>query len=694
LGDQPFVPEVAQWKGVSFSKAMAHQWLSNEGVFGVALGASTSFVFLFVLFVALLGKAGAGNYFLKAPLALLGHLRGGPAQAAVLSSALTSLMSGSTFTNVAGRGALTVPLMKRVGFPAEKAAAVEVAASTTGQLTPPIMGAAAFMMVEYVGISYIDVIKHAFLPAVISCVALVYIVHLEASKADMTGLPRRTVRPAVDVLLSFVLTIFGLIILSGAVYYGLGQVKAAYGDMAPAIVVLCVLVAYLGLLWAATRFPELLVDDPNSAAVELPEPGPTIISGLYFLLPVVVLLWCLMVERFSPGSAVFWAIVFTMFIVATQRPLQALFRGKGHVREAVTQGFRELLDGLVSGARNMIGIGVAMAAAGIIVSTVSLTNMDQAVAGLVELASAGNLMPMLIIAAIISLVLGMGQPTTASYIVVATVVAPVIVALGAQDGFIVPLIAVHMFVFYFGILANAAPLLGRATFAAAAIAHGDPIKTGLQGFTYDIRTAILPFMFIFNTDLLLIDVSLWQAVLIFVVATAAMLAFAAATQGFFIVRSRIWETLVLLVVAFTLFRPGFWLDRVQPPFESVSPARLTEVTSGAPADSELRLKVEGEDLTTGAMVSKTILLPLGPAGDGAARLAESAGIEIREEDGRILIDNVTFGSPAGQAKLAFDWEITMVQLPAPRLPKEIFLIPAFGLLILIYYLQRRRRPEP
>ena len=311
---------------------------------------------------------------------------------------------------------------------------------------------------------------------------------------------------------------------------------------------------------------------------------------------------------------------------------------------------------------------------------------------IIGIISGGNVYILLLVTAIFCLILGMGLPTTANYIVVSTLMAPVIVTLGAQAGLIVELIAVHMFVFYFGILADDTPPVGLAAFAAAAIARSDPIKTGIQGFMYDIRTAILPFLFIFNTDLLLIDVTLWQAIAVFAVATVAMLSFAAATQGYFIVRSRIWESLALVLVAFTLFRPGFWLDRMQPPFETVPPVQLAEVASGAPAHSELRLKVEGEDLTTGGMVSKTVLLPLGSVGDGVARLAENAGIEVREEDGKILIDNITFGSPAEQAKLDFDWEITTVELPASRMPKEVFYIPALALLLFVYYLQRRRRP--
>ncbi|MFQ6024408.1 MAG: TRAP transporter permease, partial [Acidiferrobacterales bacterium] len=221
----PYMPEVISHKGASLHKLMAHQWLSTEGVFGVALGVSTSFVFLFVLFGSLLDKAGAGNYFIKTAFSLLGHMRGGPAKAAVVASGSTGLISGSSIANVVTTGTFTIPLMKRVGFPATKAGAVEVAASTNGQLTPPIMGAAAFLMVEYVGISYVEVIKHAFLPAIISYIALVYIVHLEAMKANMTGLPRRRTRTFAQSLLSFVGTIIGLMVITAVVYYGIGWMK-------------------------------------------------------------------------------------------------------------------------------------------------------------------------------------------------------------------------------------------------------------------------------------------------------------------------------------------------------------------------------------------------------------------------------------------------------------------------------------
>jgi len=689
----PYMPDVIAHKGASLNKVISHQWLSTEGVFGVALGVSTSFVFLFVLFGALLEKAGAGNYFIKVAFSLLGHMRGGPAKAAVVSSGMTGLISGSSIANVVTTGTFTIPLMKRVGFSATKAGAIEVAASTNGQLTPPIMGAAAFLMVEYVGISYVDVIKHAFLPALISYIALVYIVHLEAMKANMQGLPRRHKPTLAQTLMVFAFTIVGLIALTAFVYYGIGWIKTVFPGIAIWIIGALTLAAYVGLVWFAARYPELEIDDPDAAVLELPEPGPTIKSGLYFLLPVILLVWCLTVERFSPGLSAFYATLFMIFIVATHKPMLATFRRNGENRTAkLHAGFADLFDGLVFGARNMIGIGVATAAAGIVVGTVTLTGIGLVMTEFVEFVSGGNLVLMLLFTAAISLILGMGLPTTANYIVVSTLMAPVIVTLGAQAGLIVPLIAVHMFVFYFGILADDTPPVGLAAYAAAAISRGDPIRTGLQGFAYDIRTAILPFMFIFNTELLMIGIgSVPHLLLVIVSAVAAMLLFAAGTQGFFLVRSRLWESLMLIAIALTLFRPGFWMDMIVAPVEKRPAAEIVSIAEAQPPDTILRVRMAGETID-GDFVTKFVPLPLGPAGPGAERLAHG-GIEVREQDGKTLVDNIIFGSAAEQAGVDFDWEILDIQMDAHQPPKQLIFIPALALLGIIVLLQRRRRAQ-
>jgi len=682
-----YMPDVISHKGASLAKGMSHYWLGTEGVFGVALGVSTGMVFMFVLFGALLESGGAGNYFIRSAFAALGHMKGGPAKAAVVSSGLTGLVSGSSIANVVTTGTFTIPLMKKVGFQPEKAGAIEVACSTNGQLMPPVMGAAAFLMVEYVGISYIEVIKHAFLPAIISYVALVYIVHLEACKMGLEGLEKVITKTVPQRILSFVLTILSLIIIGGVTYFGLGWIKGVAGSATIYVVSVLLVVAYLFLLWVACRVPEL---DKSFEIVELPPLGPTMQAGLYYLLPVVVLMWCLTVERLSPALSAFWATVLMIFILLTQRPLKGFFRKTQGEEFSFAAGFHDLINGMVAGARNMIGIGVATSAAGIVVGTVTLTGIGLVMTEFVEFISGGNLMLILLFTAVISLILGMGLPTTANYIVVSTLMAPVIVDLGAQNGLIVPLIAVHLFVFYFGILADDTPPVGLAAFAAAGISGGDPIKTGIQGFIYDIRTAVLPFMFIFNTQLLMIGIDhWWHLIIVIVAAVLAMLAFAAGTQGYFLVKCRIWETAALLLVALILFRPGIVWDKIFPPLIEEPPTQLVEWVGDMDPGTALRIELKGEKLS-GKGFTKTMMLTVGDEPTGTEKL-QGIGIETRDEDGRIFIDNVVFGSEAEKAGVDFDQEILNIQVPAHRLPMEMMYIPAALIYGFVFMVQRRRR---
>ncbi|WP_191603158.1 TRAP transporter permease [Marinomonas algicola] len=690
FGDSDYVPEILRWKGASIEKAMTHMWLTTEGVFGIALGVSSGFVFLFVLFGALLNQAGAGNYFIQVAFSLLGHMRGGPAKAAVLSSAMTGLISGSSIANVVTTGTFTIPLMKKVGFSAEKAGAVEVSSSVNGVIMPPVMGAVAFLMVEYVGISYIEVVKHAFLPATISYIALLYIVHLEALKSNMQGLPR--VSPAygwkMQVLRSGIITA-SLLILAGALYYLVAAIRWVLGDIANIGLLLLVMFGYIGLLYLSAKTDDLHMDHPDAEIVRLPLFSDIYKAGLYYLVPLVLLIWFLMVERKSPGLSAFWASMLMAFILITQKPLKAWFRKQDNIKANVVAGFLDLVDGLNTGARNMIGIGVATATAGIIVGTVTLTGIGQVMAEFVELVSGGVLIIMLLMVALISLVLGMGLPTTANYIVVSSLMASVVVELGSQNGLIVPLVAIHMFVFYFGIMADVTPPVGLASFAAAAVSGGDPIKTGFTAFFYSMRTALLPFLFIFNTDLLLIDVTFIQGVVVFFVSLAAMLIFAAATQGYFMAKSRLYESALLILVAFTLFRPGFWLDQIIAPFEVYSANQMLTFIDNHEDLNSIRVSVEGENID-GRWVEKTVIMPLSLEGDAETRLANGAGLELRDEESRILIDNLMFGQFAEQQGLDFDWEITQFQVEADRPRKEWFFIPAFMLALLVAFIQKRR----
>ncbi|MDX1401384.1 MAG: DUF3394 domain-containing protein, partial [Kiloniellales bacterium] len=337
---------------------------------------------------------------------------------------------------------------------------------------------------------------------------------------------------------------------------------------------------------------------------------------------------------------------------------------------------------------NMIGIGIATATAGIIVGVVSQTGVGSALADVVEVLSGGNLMAILFLTAFLSLILGMGLPTTANYIVVSALLAPVIVSLGQQNGLIVPLIAVHLFVFYFGIMADVTPPVGLASFAAAAVSGGDPIKTGFVAFFYSLRTAALPFLFIFNTELLLIDVNVAHGIFVFIVATVAMLLFAAATQGWFLARNKIWERALLWVLAFTFFRPGVWMDMVSPPFIKHQPQEIASAFESTPSSESVRLMISGLD-EFGNPREWMVVLPAGVAASGEERITE-AGLALRDDGEKVLIDEVAFGSPAQDAGLDWDQEIVSVLQPADQPSKYLMYIPAILLLTLIVVVQRRR----
>ncbi|MDA0229669.1 MAG: TRAP transporter permease [Proteobacteria bacterium] len=518
----PYMPEFLRHRGIPLDYVIADQFLSTTGIFGVPLGVSTDFVFLFVLFGALLDRAGAGKYFIDVAFAGLGWMRGGPAKAAVVASGLTGMVSGSSIANTVTTGTFTIPLMKKVGLPAYKAAAIEVASSTNGQLMPPIMGAAAFIMAEIIGIPYLDVVRAALIPALVSYIALFYVVHLEARKLDIKPIPRS----------------------------------------------------------------------------ELPRLLKTFLGGLHYLLPIIVLVVYLVVLRRSAITSALFAIEALAVIIVVQRPIIAWLAWwrAGHepapgqtlglaLRTAFVDGIKDIFLGLIGGARNMIAVGVATASAGIIVGVVTSTGLVGRFVTLIDTVSMGNIYLMLILTAITSMILGMGLPTTANYIVMATLTAPVIVTLGSDAGLIFPLIAAHLFVFYFGILADDTPPVGLAAYAAAAIARSDPIRTGVQGFTYDLRTAILPFIFLFNTDLLMIDgvaadgAIVWiddplRLIWIFVVTLLAMFAFAAAIQGFFAERCSIIERVILLGLCVLLFRPTVVAEPLGIPREAMQALAL------------------------------------------------------------------------------------------------------------------------
>jgi TRAP transporter 4TM/12TM fusion protein len=690
----PYMPEVLSHKGASLNRLLSHLWLTTEGVYGIALGVSTGAIFVYVLFGTLLDRAGGGNYMMQVSFAALGHLRGGPAKVAVVSSALNGMISGSSVSNVVSGGIFTIPLMKKAGYGGVKAGAIETMSSVNGQIMPPVMGAAAFLMVEYVGIPYSDIVRHAILPATLSYIGLLYIVHLEALKLGMNAIINRPPRTWSTTALRFGLGLSGSVLLVSALYYLFAAIKAGLGAAAPWAVSAIVLALYAASIHQAARSPDL----PQDIDVDNPKPldtWPTVRAGLHYLMPIGTLIWCLMVEELSPALSAFWAIAVLVVLMLTQRPLILALRGSP-TAGAWAQGTREVIGGLTDGSRNMIGIGVATATAGIIVGGITLTGLGLRMTDFVEFVSQGNVMVMLLFIAFVCLVLGLGVPTTANYVLVATLMAPVVVELGAQSGLVIPLIAVHLFVFYYGIMGDITPPVGLATFAAAAISGEDAIQTGMQGSVYALRTVILPFIWIFNPQLLLIDVhSGGELVRVVLACTLATLLFAAVTMNWFRVKSRWWETLLLAAAVILLFRPDYFMDRLTPEFRDEPAARAFDVARDAADDATLVMVIAGSTIE-GDDVVKTVALRLGAKGaDGRKRLAD-AGLTLVPAlggtPGEMQIAQVKFGTRAQKSGFQQGFNVRTLKLPTERATPHWFYLPALLLAALVWWSQGRRLP--
>ena len=686
----PYMPDVLSHKGASLNRLLSHMWLTTEGVFGIALGVSTSTIFVYVLFGSLLDRAGGGNYMMQVSFAALGHLRGGPAKVAVVSSALNGMISGSSVSNVVSGGIFTIPLMKKAGYGGVKAGAIETMSSVDGQIMPPVMGAAAFLMVEYVGIPYSDVIKHAALPAVLSYIGLFYIVHLEALKLGMQPMIRRAPRRPRDRLLRFGLGLSGTLVVCSALYYLLSGAKLLFGDAAVYAVTAIVAALYVYGTWEAARSPDL----PEDIDIDNPRPletWPTVRAGLHYLIPIGTLIWCLMVEEMSPALAAWWAIVTLAFLIVTQRWLIQTFRRRSTAGQ-ISAGFQDLVQGLIAGARNMIGIGVATATAGIIVGGITLTGLGLRMTEFVEFVSQGNVMLMLLFVAAVCLVLGLGVPTTANYVLVATLMAPIVVELGAQNGLIIPLIGVHLFVFYYGIMGDITPPVGLATFAAAAISGEDAIKTGVQGALYALRTVILPFVWIFNPQLLLIDIDGWTDLFLVISASIfAVLLFAAVTMNWFRVRSKWWETALLGLAVVFLFRPDFFMNQLEPAYQDEPPAALFDLARNAPDGGRVVAIIAGTTLE-GEERQKTVALRLGDAGaDGRKRLSD-AGLVVVALGDQLQISQVRFSTAAAKGGFEQGWDIKAVKVKTDRPSAHWFYLPALLLAGLVWWSQGRRMP--
>ena len=608
------MPDLISHQGLSITRLVGYHWFGGEAIFGIPISVSVSFIFLFVLFGATLDAAGGGKYFLNLAFALVGKMRGGPAKAAILASGLTGLISGSSVANTVTTGTFTIPIMKRTGLTPTKAGAIEVAASVNGQIMPPIMGAAAFVMAELLGISYFTVITHAFLPAIISYIALFYISHLESVKLNIKGLPEDQIPPL----------------------------------------------------------------------------GKTFLSGIHFLIPIFILVYLLLVERWTAASAVFYSILSLFLIIIVKEVLTAIQLNEGFLN-GLLGGYNKVITGLEKGALNMISVAIAIATAGIIVGAVASTGLSNNLIVIVEAISGGNVITLLLLTAVLCIILGMGLPTTANYLVVAALMAQVVVEVGSASGYVFPLIAIHLYVFYYGLMADVTPPVGLASYAAAAISKADPIKTGVQAFWYSLRTGILPIVFIFNPELLLIGIeNFWHGITVVLTSLAAILIFTAATQGWFVNKLKWYEIVVFLLISMSLFRPGYILDKFYPKFERQSLQADKIANLQFNPDKEVHIKItrrtEYGDRYKLFVIKKDSFIK--------KYNLEEYGINLVDKEGRLTVDTLKWNGLAKKAGIETDDVITEFKIENVDRPNKAIIYPFSFLLIFIFgYNNYRRKLE-
>ena len=602
-----YAPEIISHGGLSLNRLVGFQWLDQEAIFGIPIGVSVDFIFLFVLFGALLETAGGGKYFLDLAFAMVGKMRGGPAKAAILGSGMTGLISGSSIANTVTTGTFTIPIMKKTGFSKEKAGAIEVSSSVNGQLMPPVMGAAAFVMASFLGVTYFEVVKHAFLPAIISYVALFYISHLEALKLNLKGM-----------------------------------------------------------------------DD-----VDIPNLKKTFLSGLHFLIPIFVLVYMLVYLRFTASYSIFFATIALIIV-----NLGYILFKNPDFKVAIKTWFNQTIVGFEKGALNMVGVGIAIATAGIIVGAVGSTGLSTNLIIVIEFIAKDNVVILLFLTIILCLILGMGLPTTANYVVVASLMATVLVDVGNASGFVFPLIAVHLFVFYFGLMADVTPPVGLASYAAAAISGGDPLKTGLQAFWYSLRTGILPIVFLFNHELLLIGIeNIWHGLLVIITSLIGILVFTSATQAWFINRLRWYEIIIFLLISISLLAPEFVLNKFYPKYNYMDINKIHSMKLDP--SKEARFKVTrpsnyGERYKLFVINKNTF---------ESEYSLEQYGISLIRENDRVVVDTLQWNGEAKKIGFETGDYISEFKLENADRPNKGIIYPIAILLLIIFGYFNSRRKE-
>lgn len=459
----PYMPGVLSHRGLTPNQLIGHLYFTTEGIFGIPLGVSSTFIFLFILFGAYLECTGLGKFFIDIANAIAGWASGGPAKVAVISSAFMGTVSGSSVANVAGTGSFTIPMMKKLGYRKEFAGAVEAASSTGGQLMPPVMGAAAFLMAEFVGVPYIEVVEAAIIPAVLYFAGVWLGVHLEAKRTNLKGIPR---------------------------------------------------------------------DQLPKAWVIFKERG-------HLAIPLIVIVY-LLVTGYTPMRAALVAIVLSIAVSC--------------LRKNTRISVKDVVKGLESGAKGVLGVAIACASAGIIIGVVTKTGVGLKLASGLLALSGGYLLSTMFFTMITSLVLGMGVPTTANYVITSTIAAPALLQLG------VPTMAAHMFVFYFGIIADVTPPVALAAYAASGISGGKPLMTGVNASKLAIAAFIIPYVFVMSPELLMINATAGGLLMAVVTAILGMVGVSSSLIGYLADKSTMLERVMQFVSGILMIIPGALTD--------------------------------------------------------------------------------------------------------------------------------------
>ena len=593
-------PDIISHGGLSLKRLVGYQWFDQEAIFGIPIGVSVDFIFLFVLFGALLETAGGGKYFLDLAFAMVGKMRGGPAKAAILGSGMTGMISGSSIANTVTTGTFTIPIMKKTGFSAEKAGAIEVSSSVNGQIMPPVMGAAAFVMASFIGVTYFEVVKHAFLPAIISYIALFYISHLEALKLGLKGM-----------------------------------------------------------------------DDSD-----VPNLKKTFLSGLHHLIPIFVLIYLLVYMRYTASYSIFYATLSLILVNLVNRLIK-----NSDFKTGLIDWYNQTVVGFQKGAINMVGVGIAIATAGIIVGAVGSTGLSTNLIIVIENIAKDNVIILILLTIVLCLLLGMGLPTTANYVVVASLMATVLVDVGNASGFVFPLIAVHLFVFYFGLMADVTPPVGLASYAAAAISGGDPLKTGLQAIWYSLRTGILPIVFLFNHELLLIGVdNIWHALLVITTSLIGILVFTAATQRWFINKLRFYEIIAFLIISLSFLAPDFVLNKFYPKFNEQKLS--ADVIQNLTFNPEKEVHIKVTRLTGYGERYKLFVIDKNKFEDDYK--IENYGVNFIEQDNKLIVDKLDWKGEAKKSGLQMGDIISNFKIENPERPNKPIVYP-FALILLLLF---------